>query len=204
MKHYSVLSACLILLIGCMLNSCSTSYEARKFSHLNYVKTGDKVKYEEPNAITKKELKQMKNSYSPSSLEAPNADYAASADKKPDTKAITQHHYNLKDNNSFSSTKPVAPVKMDRKEKKELKMEAKNYLKQDKLVMAPKHRRGGGLMDNPMTLLFLWLGAAVAVIILSIVFVATGGVLAFAILASLASIASLVFFIMWIIALTNS
>ncbi|MBA2407427.1 MAG: hypothetical protein H0V65_05480, partial [Chitinophagales bacterium] len=79
MKKQILLNASIMVLLAVVFNSCSTSYEARRYSNLNYVKAGNPKIAQPPAAdLKKEEIKPIKN----------NADALQSSDYTASEKVV--------------------------------------------------------------------------------------------------------------------
>jgi hypothetical protein len=197
MKHHSLLTLGAILLTGCLLlNSCSTSYEARRFSNLNYVKK-DVSPAKDATSFTKEELAPLNNHETSSGIETPDNDYSASIQPKANTTKAEKIINEPKPSASASKLSPadVFPDQINKKELKKTFQTIKEQMKTD------SKSDGASLIDEPNKLLILWIALAGAAIVFSII----GAYVPFVwIFATLAWIASVVFFVLWIVAIANS
>ena len=197
MKHHSLLTLAAILLMGCMLlNSCSTSYEARRFSNLNYVKK-DVSPAKDATSMSKEEVTPLDNHQVSAGIETPDNDYSASIQPKLNTTKEEKVINGSKPSASASRLSPadVFPDQINKKELKKTFQTIKEQMKTDSKSDATS------LVDEPNKLLILWIALAGAAIVFSII----GAYVPFVwIFATLAWIASVVFFILWLVAIANS
>ena len=197
MKHHSLLTLAAILLTGCMLlNSCSTSYEARRFSNLNYVKK-DVSPAKDATSMSKEEVTPLDNHAVSPGIETPDNDYSASIQPKLNTTKEEKVINGSKPSASASRLSPadVFPDQINKKELKKTFQTIKEQMKTD------SKSDNASLVDEPNKLLILWIALAGAAIVFSII----GAYVPFVwIFATLAWIASVVFFVLWLVAIANS
>ncbi|MEO6168502.1 MAG: hypothetical protein ABIO98_13365 [Chitinophagales bacterium] len=187
----------MIILIACFfLQSCSTGYEASRFSHLKYVKKDATVKNDDSYSASKTDLQKIKGN-SPTALESTGGDYAASIEK-PQAQKLARK---IKPEKSMADA-AAAPDELSDVQK----LSFASGIGQATASVMDKLSDLKSLSPAPITddqdkLLLLWLILLGASIVFGVLYSVSS---AFGILATLAGIAAVVFFILWIVAIAKS
>jgi hypothetical protein len=201
MKKQILINASMLLLLTVVLSSCSSSYEARRFSNLDYVKANKHAPAQ--TSVAKETVKPLPGKPS-DPLEA--TDYSASNEKQLTPKAITKK----------PSVKQDQPQKIAADQflqivgssKKEIKQVVKAIVKEKSEITAELSKRS--MTDDPQKLLYLWLifaGASILFAILGAITVSATATTSFGIfglLSLLAGLAAAVFFVLWIVAIAST
>lgn len=198
MNHYATLKTlCLLLLVTSLLNSCSTGYEASRYSHLKYVKKQqDTEQAGTLQNFSKEDLKKTDKTL-PSLLQSPESDMA-SVEVKPDLRKIN------------SSNNFLAPAEQPLTGALQSPLSESNangsITGQPSYDFTPTFKNLKALAPADITqdqhkLLLLWIILAGAAIVLSLLITASW---VFGVFATVAGIAALVFFILWIINIAKS
>lgn len=194
MKLKNTLPIALLLLIVSFLNSCSTSEQANRYSHLKYVKKDVSVSSSIHENLLQTSPEKLETK-APELIGKPAIDqpalYAAKATEKESAK---QNEYSPKS----STTRNIHNSSIDKPSFENNVGQAgssvkNNFKKMEKLVSPD-------LMHDQNKLLLLWLillGAAVVIWVLAIY------AWPLAIIGTLAFIASVVFFVLWLISFAS-
>jgi len=147
--------------------------------------------------MSKEEVTPLDNHQVSAGIETPDNDYSASIQPKLNTTKEEKVINGSKPSASASRLSPadVFPDQINKKELKKTFQTIKEQMKTDSKSDATS------LVDEPNKLLILWIALAGAAIVFSII----GAYVPFVwIFATLAWIASVVFFILWLVAIANS
>lgn len=200
MKNYFYHYACIILFAGFIFSSCTSTNEARKFSHLDYVKKDRVHSQEENNKNTKEDIGYLGQKDSDHHLQAPDHDYAASSKESP--KAAPQKHIDFIPNLPLPVVrpKPLSPAAADQESITRTKKETKAEIRQDKKELNDSDYMDD-LFEDREKLMWLWIGS----IVLATLFYALGVAVtsAFFVPAVLFYIGFVVFFVFWIIVMVQ-
>lgn len=192
MKKSILINAGMLILLAVVLNSCSTSYEARRYSNLSYVKAGNPKIAQPPVAdLKKQEIKSLNNK----AVALERSDYTASE------KIVEPKQFSRKSLVTNEQSKVINELPGFKSiSKADIKKVVKAVVKEKGLQSSDMQR---ALMDEPGKLLMLWLILLGGAIIFYIIGAATlGG--GFYLIGGLLNLAAGVFFILWIVSLVNS
>lgn len=197
MQHYSPFKTLLIILTACFfLSSCSTGYQASRFSHLKYVKKDHASTKDDSQAFNKENIQNLTGNH-PAPIEAPGNDYTTSLEKIPAQKpihksSISKPGYKLLPTPGESLT--IQDYYL-RSGIGQTTASVKN--KFNDLNMLPS----ASLLDDQNKLLVLWLILAGAAVVFGLLYSVST---AFGILATIAAVAAVIFFILWIVNIAKS
>ncbi|MGB3073799.1 MAG: hypothetical protein WBB36_00685 [Chitinophagales bacterium] len=199
MTNYSIFKTSMLFLFSALLlNSCSTGYQASRYSHLKYVKKDhDAGKANESQALNNTDMKSLEK-HSPAEITIPNNDYASAAKKiatqKPD------HKHDISKKTEEQLPVPDEALAMQKHSFGNTIGQAGTAVKNkfEDLKSLTSHT---SIADDQHKLLLLWLILLGASIVLWLFY---GLSSAFAVLATIALIASIVFFVLWLVNIAES